>query len=111
MPDDSQDKSRKKEEIICFKLVKGPISTLTVTMPEKIKDDKAADDVKQDKQKNKSGGPELGRDDEDVLQRHEHEVVLDIDGTIIDTNATYRDKSQLTLFDMHLPRSSKTWRF
>jgi hypothetical protein len=102
MPDDSQDKSRKKEEMIRFKLVKGPISTLTVTMPEKTKDDKAADDVKQDKQQNKC---EMYSNSAEMMKMFFKDMsmrlVLDIDGTIVDTNATYRDKSQLTLFDMH----------
>jgi hypothetical protein len=102
MPDDSQDKSRKKEEIIRFKLVKGPISTLTVTMPEKTKDDKAADDVKQDKRQNKD---EMDPNSAEIMKMFfkdmSMKLVLDIDGTIIDTNATYRDKSRLTLFDMH----------
>ena len=102
MPDDSQDMSQKKEEIIRFKLVKGPISTLTVTMPEKTKDGKAADDVEQDKPQNKSGTDQNSSEMMKMfLKDMSMKLVLDIDGTIVDTNATYRDKSQLTLFDMH----------
>ena len=101
MPDDSQDMSQKKEEMIRFKLVKGPISILTVTMPEKTKDGKAADDVKQDKQNKGETDPNSAEMIKIFLKDMSMKLVLDIDGTIVDTNATYRDKSQLTLFDMH----------
>jgi len=104
MPADSNDESQKKkeEEIIRFKFVKGLVSTLTVTMPEKTKDDKAADDVKQDKPQEKTeADPNSAEMMKAFFKDMSMKLVLDIDGTIVDTNATYRDKSQLTLFDIH----------
>jgi len=63
-------------------------------MPEKTKDDKAADDVKQDKQQNKC---EMYSNSAEMMKMFFKDMsmrlVLDIDGTIVDTNATYRDKS------------------
>ena len=102
MPSDSKDESQKKEEIVRFKLVTGPVSILTVTMPETKKGDKAADDVKQDKQQNKGeADPNSAEMIKMFFKDMSMRLVLDIDGTIVETNATYQDKSQLTLFDMN----------
>ncbi len=102
MPADSKDDSQKKEEIIRFKFIKGPVPTLTVTMPEKTKEDKAADDLKEDKLQNKTeADPNSAEMMKMFFKDMSMKLVLDIDGTIVETNATYRDKSQLTLFDVH----------
>jgi hypothetical protein len=102
MPADGKDKSQKKEEIIRFKFVKGPISTLTVTMPEVEKDKKTANDVKQDQQYNKGeADPGSAEMTKMIFRDMSIRLVLEIEGTIIKTNATYRDKSQLTLIDMN----------
>lgn len=102
MPAGGKDESQKKEEIIRFKFVKDPVSTLTVTMPETTKDDKAAENAKQDKQQDKSeSDPNSAEMMKMLFKDMSIRLVLDIDGAIVDTNATYRDKSQITLFDMH----------
>jgi hypothetical protein len=102
MPADGKDKSKKKEEIISFKFVKGPVSTLTVTMPETGKDKKPADDVKQDLQKNTGeSDPASAEMTKLIFKDMSIRLVLEIEGAIVKTNATYRDKSQLTLIDMH----------
>ena len=102
MPADSKEEYQKKEEIVRFNLVKGPVSILTVTMPETKKGDKAADDVKQDKQQNKGeADPNSAEMIKMFFKDMSMRLVLDIDGTIVETNATYQDKSQLTLFDMN----------
>ena len=102
MPADSKEESQKKEEKVRFNLVKGPVSILTVTMPETKKGDKAADDVKQDKQQNKGeADPNSAEMIKMFFKDMSMRLVLDIDGTIVETNATYQDKSQLTLFDMN----------
>ena len=102
MPADGKDKSKKKEEIISFKFVKGPVSTLTVTMPETGKDKKPADHVKQDLQKNTGeSDPASAEMTKLIFKDMSIRLVLEIEGAIVKTNATYRDKSQLTLIDMH----------
>jgi len=102
MPADGKDKSKKKEEIISFKFVKGPVSTLTVTMPETGKDKKPADHVKQDLQKNTGeSDPASAEMTKLIFKDMSIRLVLEIEGAIVKTNATYLDKSQLTLIDMH----------
>jgi hypothetical protein len=102
MPAEGKDQPAKKEEIIRFKFVKGPVSTLTVTLPEAKKDDKPADEVKKDAQQNKG---EIDANSAEMMKAFYKDmsirIVLEIDGTILKTNATYRDKSQLTLIDMN----------
>jgi len=102
IPADSKDASQKKDEIIRFKFIKGPVTTLTVTMPEKTKEDRTADAVKQDKlQDETEADPNSAEMMKIFFKDMSMKLVLDIDGTIVETNATYRDKSQLTLFDIH----------
>ncbi len=102
MPTDGKDKSQKKEEIINFKFVKGPVSTLTVTMPETEKDKKPADEVKQDGQQNTGeADPASAEMTKMIFKDMSIRLVLEIEGAIVNTNATYRDKSQLTLIDMN----------
>jgi hypothetical protein len=99
----SMEKSHKKEELILFKLVRGPTSTLSVTMPE-YKPDK--------KDQGQSGtNPNKRQTDPQSLEMMKElfkdmvvKVALEIDGTIIKTNATHRNKSELTLVEMHFGR-------
>jgi hypothetical protein len=99
-PADGKDKAPKKEEIIRFNLAKGPVSTLTVTTPEAKPENKPASEDKpgQPKPENDPNAAEMMKA---LFKDMSIRVVLQIDGTIIKTNAMYRDKSQITLIDMH----------
>jgi hypothetical protein len=98
-PGESAEPSAKKDEFIHFKLVKGPVSTLTVTMP-KPKEDKK-DQTQKDKEPNKSpAAPQATEMMKNLFKELRVRVALDIDGAITKTNATYRNKSELTLFEM-----------
>ncbi|HTZ17867.1 MAG TPA: hypothetical protein VMB78_05445 [Dissulfurispiraceae bacterium] len=99
MPADSKDQAAKKEEIISFNFVKGPVSKLTVHMPAM---DKKNDTGKGDEQKPKPA-PDPGTAEMTKMFFKDMSIslVLVIDGSIVETNATYRDKSQLTLLDMN----------
>jgi hypothetical protein len=101
MPSNDKEEAGKTDEIIHFKFVKGPVSTLTVTMPEKAKDGKTADEEKKEEQKKKNeSDPNADEMLKVFFKDMSIKLVLDIEGTIVDTNATYRDKSQLTLLDI-----------
>ncbi|MGC1403550.1 MAG: hypothetical protein WA974_11560 [Thermodesulfobacteriota bacterium] len=97
---DGQDNSAKKEELILFKLVKGPVSTLTVTMPEH-KEDKKNQDQKTKEPIKSPTDPKAEEMMKELFKDMGVKVSLVIDGTIIKTNATYRNKSELTLIEMH----------
>ncbi|MBA4395079.1 MAG: hypothetical protein C0407_16130, partial [Desulfobacca sp.] len=89
-PGDSKDPSTKKEEIILFRLVKGPVSTLFVTMPEYKKEDKR-DQVQKDKDPAKSQtDPQSVEMMKELFKDMRVKVSLEIDGTLLKTNATYR---------------------
>jgi hypothetical protein len=97
---ESKDQSPKKEEIIRFRFVKGPVSTLFVTMPEH-------KDTKND-QVQKGNDPIKSQTDPQSVEMMKElfkdmlvKVSLEIDGTIIKTNAMYRNKSELTLVELH----------
>jgi hypothetical protein len=99
-PGDGRDNSAKKEEVILFKLEKGPVSTLTVTMPRNKEEKKAR--VRRDKEPIKSpADPQTAETMKELFKDMRVKISLEIDGTIIKTNATYRDKSELTLVELH----------
>jgi hypothetical protein len=99
-PGEGKDQSPKKEELILFKLVKGPVSTLTVTMPEYKADKK--DPVQKGQEPTKSPtDPQSLEMMKELFKEMVVKVSLEIEGTIIKTNATYRNKSALTLVELH----------
>jgi hypothetical protein len=101
-PADAKDKSQKKEEIIRFNFVKGPVSTLTVTMPENAKDNKGTNEVKKGEQPGKNASdPGAAEMIKMFFKDMSIGIAIEIDGKIIRTNATYQDKSRITLIDMH----------
>jgi hypothetical protein len=93
------DKSGKKKELIRFTFVKGPVSTLTVHMPEAGKDKKAGNQDAGQKAKGKTDA-KTAETLRAVFKDMAVKVDIEIAGTILRTNATYRDKSRLTLVDM-----------
>ncbi len=97
MPADGSGKPKKKEEIILFKLVKGPASTLTVTMPENAKDTKPAEGDQQKKPANDPGAAEMMKV---MFKDMSISIAILVEGRIIRTNATYQDGSRVTLVDM-----------
>jgi hypothetical protein len=91
-----------KEENILFKFIKGPVSTLTVTMPK----DKDKEEKKTQVQKKE--GPDKGETDPKALEQIKLffkdmgiRIALEIEGTILKTNANYRRKSEITLVELH----------
>jgi hypothetical protein len=93
----------KKEELILFKLVKGPVSTLTVTMPANKEDKK--DPAQKEKESTKAPtDPQAAEMMKELFKDLRVKVSLVIEGTIIKTNATYQNKSELTLMELHFGR-------
>lgn len=99
-PKDGRGHSAKKEEVILFRLVKGPVSTLTVTMPRNKEEKKAR--VRKDKEPIRSpADPQAAETMKELFKDMGVKLSLEIEGTIIKTNATYRNKSELTLVELH----------
>jgi hypothetical protein len=98
-PEDQKDASSKKKEMLQFSFRKGPVSILSVRMPDK--SDTAKNEKPKTEQK-KSPEDEAAAMDmmkmffKDMAVRIELEMV----GTVVKTNASYRDKSRITLIDM-----------
>jgi hypothetical protein len=111
---DGTEDSSNKEEMIRFSLVKGPLSTLTIMLPENRMDSKSEERVQkgdsQDMNKKASGADErqnIAKADPhaaemiDMLFKDMRiRVAVEIDGKIISTNSTYRNESKLTLYDI-----------
>ncbi|MEW6187720.1 MAG: hypothetical protein AB1585_18470 [Thermodesulfobacteriota bacterium] len=88
------------EENILFSLKKGPVSTLTITLPKGKEEKKPASPKKEPK--------ETGLVDPKALEQMKQifkdmgfKVALEVEGQIIKTNATYRNKSEITLMELH----------
>jgi len=98
-PEDQGDKSKKKKEMLVFSFSKGPVSTLTVRMPGK---DDSLNKEKPKTEQNKTPEEEAAAAEmmkmffKDMAVR----IDLEITGAIVKTNATYREKSRITLVDM-----------
>jgi hypothetical protein len=99
-PAEGNDKAPKKEEIIRFSFVRGPISTLTVTMPETKPEQKPVGEemLQQPKPVNDPAAAEMMKV---IFKDMSIRVAIEINGAIIKTNATYQDKSTVTLVDMN----------
>jgi len=99
-PEAQRDKSSEKKEMLLFTFNKGAVSTLTVQMPGK-------DQTSSKKDKQKTGQkktPEEEASAADMMKIFFKDMAVKIDveiaGAIIRTNATYRDKTRLTLLDI-----------
>lgn len=97
-PEGNEDKSDKNKEPIHFSFKKGFVSTLTITMPKKEKEDSAGkDDGKAEANKDDPQQMEMAKT---VFKDMRVRIAVQIDGTIGSTNATYRDGSKITLVDL-----------
>jgi hypothetical protein len=102
-PEEGKDGSAKKEEIIRFSFVKGPVSSLTVTMPAD-KPVGTPETGKEAEGKAKKPDPEAEKAVSELFKGMRIMIALKIDGTIVRTNASYRDKTLLTLFDIQFSK-------
>ncbi|MGO9138032.1 MAG: hypothetical protein ACLP9S_10485 [Syntrophales bacterium] len=95
------------DEYIVFKLIKGPSSKLVVTLPaqkETAGDKSSAQDSGKAEQsrlneETSAQAPEMMKN---LFQDLKIKISLQFEGTIINTNATYRDGSTVTLIEMDI---------
>ena len=88
-----------KEENILFKFIKGPVSTLTVTMPEDNEKKKTPVEKKETQDKSPTD-PKAAEQMKLFFKDMGIRIALEIEGTIIRTNATYQKKSEITIVDL-----------
>jgi hypothetical protein len=88
------------EENILFKLKKGPVSTLTVIMP-KGKEEKKTPGPKKETKETGPPDPKALEQMKQIFKDLGFRVALEVEGQIIKTNATHRDKSEITLVELH----------
>jgi hypothetical protein len=88
-----------QEENILFQFKKGPVSTLIVTMPENKGKEKTPVEKKEAQDKSQTD-PKAAEQMKQFFKDMGIRIALEIDGTIIKTNATYQKKSQITIVDL-----------
>jgi uncharacterized FlaG/YvyC family protein len=96
-----------RDEYLLFKFTKGPSSKLVVTLPaqkETSGDKSSAQDsgkAVQDRSNKETSAqaPEMMKN---IFQDMKMKISLQFEGTIINTNATYRDGSTITLIEMDI---------
>jgi hypothetical protein len=88
-----------KEENILFKFIKGPVSTLTVTMPKDQEKKKTTVEKKEAPDKSEAD-PKAAEQMKQFFKDMGIRIALEIEGTIIKTNATYQKKSHITMVDL-----------
>jgi hypothetical protein len=93
-----------KEENVTFKLVKGPVSTLTVMMPKDKKEKKKAQGQIKETQDPGQADPQALEQMKAFFKDMGLRVAIEIDGTILKTNALYRKNSEITLVELHFGR-------
>jgi hypothetical protein len=94
-----QPDEEKKKEVITFQFTKGDTSTLVVKMPP-------PDPAKKPKQK-ENGGAEaeiVMAMMKQVMSGMKASIVIEIEGTIVKTNATHRDGNRITIMEMDLDK-------
>jgi hypothetical protein len=91
-----------KEENILFKFIKGPVATLTVMIPKDKKDreEKKAEVQKKEAEDKSQADPKAVEQMKIFFKDMGIRIALEIDGTILKTNATYRKKSEITLVEL-----------
>jgi hypothetical protein len=97
--EDQKDHASKKKEMLLFSFNKGPVSTLIIQMPGKgdtPKTEKPKTEKKQTPEEEASAAEMMKMFFKDMVVR----IDLEMAGAIVKTNATYRDKSRITLLDM-----------
>jgi hypothetical protein len=88
-----------KEENILFQFKKGPVSTLTVNMPENKGKEKTPVEKKEAQDKSQTD-PKAAEQMKQFFKDMGIRIALEIEGKIIKTNATYQKKSQITIVDL-----------
>ena len=88
-----------KEENILFRFIKGPVSTLTVTMPKDNEEKKTPVEKKEAADKSPTD-PKAAEQMKLFFKDMGIRITLEIGGTIIRTNATYRKRSEITIVDL-----------
>lgn len=96
----AQGPAAKNEELILFRLAKGVVSILTVTMPKGKEAQKVPLQKDQEPTKNQTDSQSVEMMKE-IFRDLGVKVSLEIEGSIIKTNATYRNKSEITLVELH----------
>lgn len=92
----------KMEEFIRFKLDKGPRTVLTVTMPkEKEKEKEKFKENKQGETEKKPADPQTAEMMKALFKDMGMKVSVKINGTILKTNASYRNQSEIALFEVN----------
>jgi hypothetical protein len=89
-----------QEENILFRIKKGPVSTLTITMPKPKEDQKTPREKKETPGK-EAADPKTVEQTKKVFKDMGIRIALEVEGTILKTNATYRKKSEITFIELH----------
>ena len=97
-PGEKKDNSPKKEEMVLFKLVKGPVSTLTITMPEAGKTQEKKE--KKEEESKAAEDPEAEKAMGAFFKGMRISVAVKVEGTVVKTNATHREGGLITMLDM-----------
>jgi len=97
-PKTSDSKSEKKEENVTFNFEKGSPSVLTVNFPpmEKAKKEKKEKAAKKDKESTQKEVDQM----REMLKDFYIGISVQLEGEIVETNATYRDGNKITLLEM-----------
>ena len=96
-PGEAKAGATEKKEAILFGFVKGPVSALTVTMPPS---KESGTDKKSDNKGENKDDPEAQKAMAALFKGMRVRMALRINGTVLKTNATYRDGVHITLFDL-----------
>ena len=102
---DDQSTETEKEEYYFFKFVKGDTPELIIDRPD-IKlgtDTDEYDDSEQKEQNNEQEDEEFLK----IMEGMKIDIAVEVDGEIVNTNATYVQGSKITLFEMNLTEMMK----
>ncbi len=96
-----------KEENILFKFTKRPVSTLILTMPEDNEKKKTPVEKKEAQEKSQND-PKAAEQMKLFSKDMGIRITLEIEGTIIRTNATYQKKFEITIVDLQFGKLIET---
>ncbi|MEN8191385.1 MAG: hypothetical protein ABFS12_01130 [Bacteroidota bacterium] len=99
-PSMGEEAEETKEDDITFKFIKGNPATLTIIMPEDKEEPGLAEETEETEEYENEQDEEWNDEVKGIMKDFRILIQLEVEGDIVETNATYVDESTLTLVEM-----------
>ena len=107
-PPSGGEEAESTEELLQFRLARGGTATLEILYPQELSEEQAEEDTGDpqgaDEQPDMSADPEMMAMMKELYRGMRMRLAVEVNGSIVETNASYRDGSRVTLMDVDFGR-------